>query len=602
MTATLRWQGAAGRTHDITYWNNTVTTFGQYDMRGRVGEIRTESGTGGLLAGRAFGYTPASTRSHERKLGQAGADYVFEHDVFGRLTNVRKGTWDPGTESLIGTVNTARRTFDGANSMLLLEEGVEGTTLAQTPTQTDVTNAYTAFGGLAVSRDKRGNTTQIGNEFLVYDVLGHLVGLTDNINAPSNIWYEVWDAEDRRVYRTDFTGDRAFIWDGQTLLQEKNLGTGQIDREYLLGPGTDNVLGHRIAGVPFAFHADYLSTPYSATDATGAVAERYDIEPFGRTTVTQGPGYSQPLGSKVGLHGGWFDHDTSRIYYRQRVYDPVMARFLSRDPVGVWGDALNLGGAYCFVGNNPTLWRDPTGLTIWVMIAERKVEKDKRGATISTVEHHGKYQYDMTNGQLVKYVPIIDPPRVRSGFNISFGGDPYMGGLVDKEVYKGDNAFAKEALEGLNAMRKDTVLANRLKDLAYSMHDHTIDMMASVATVSNCSPEDYDKRRDGVPTGSTVRWNNVMTNYGSEATPNDRFKPWTGLAHELLGHAWDNDKGLRNTEVSYSGVSMHEVNAVNIENRARIISGDKERTHYGRNEVPKTGFKPPRGKEAPAGR
>ena len=368
MSAILRWQGAAGRLSDITHWNGSVTGYGQYDARGRVGEIRTETGTGGLLAGRAFGYSPASTRSRELKLGQVGADYVFEHDVFDRLVNVRKGTWNPGTGDLSGTVNVASRTFDGANSMLLLEEGIEGSPLTQTSAQTDVTNAFTTFGGLSVLRDKRGNTIQIGNEFLVYDVLGHLVGLTDDINAPINIWYEVWDAEDRRIYRTDFTGDRAFIWDGQALLQEKDLSSGQVDREYLTGPGVDQVIGQRISGVPFAFHTDNLSTPYAATDSTGAVAEFYDIEPFGQMTVTAGTA-SQPLRSAVGLHGGWYDHDTGRTYFRQRVYDPRMARFLSRDALGVWGDVLNLGNPYGFVANAPTLLRDPSGLKIWIVVS-----------------------------------------------------------------------------------------------------------------------------------------------------------------------------------------------------------------------------------------
>jgi RHS repeat-associated protein len=123
---------------------------------------------------------------------------------------------------------------------------------------------------------------------------------------------------------------------------------------------------------PSPFHTDNLSTPYAATDASGAVAERYDIEPFGRMTVTQGTGHSQPLGSKVGLHGGWFDHDTGRIYFRQRVYDPLMARFLSRDPLGFWGAAVNLGNSYCFVANGPTIWRDPSGLNPTILLTSFK--------------------------------------------------------------------------------------------------------------------------------------------------------------------------------------------------------------------------------------
>jgi len=38
-----------------------------------------------------------------------------------------------------------------------------------------------------------------------------------------------------------------------------------------------------------------------------------------------------------------------------------MGRFLSRDPIGPWGDAGNFGNAYAYAGNNPNTHVDPNG-------------------------------------------------------------------------------------------------------------------------------------------------------------------------------------------------------------------------------------------------
>ena len=41
---------------------------------------------------------------------------------------------------------------------------------------------------------------------------------------------------------------------------------------------------------------------------------------------------------------------------------PPAGRFLQRDPLGIWGDGLNLGNASAYVGHAPTMFLDPWGL------------------------------------------------------------------------------------------------------------------------------------------------------------------------------------------------------------------------------------------------
>jgi RHS repeat-associated protein len=47
---------------------------------------------------------------------------------------------------------------------------------------------------------------------------------------------------------------------------------------------------------------------------------------------------------------------------KHRYYDPSLGRFISRDPLGVWGDAGNIGNAQSAFGGNPVNRRDPWGL------------------------------------------------------------------------------------------------------------------------------------------------------------------------------------------------------------------------------------------------
>jgi RHS repeat-associated protein len=63
--------------------------------------------------------------------------------------------------------------------------------------------------------------------------------------------------------------------------------------------------------------------------------------------------------------GAHWDADLGLYYVRHRWYDPYLGRFVSRDPIGMWGDGLNLGNGQAYVGHNPWSWVDPYGLKSW---------------------------------------------------------------------------------------------------------------------------------------------------------------------------------------------------------------------------------------------
>lgn len=56
-----------------------------------------------------------------------------------------------------------------------------------------------------------------------------------------------------------------------------------------------------------------------------------------------------------------YEEDSGLYYYRHRYYDPGLGRFVSRDPLGIWGDVSNLGNGENYAGNDPVNRVDPLG-------------------------------------------------------------------------------------------------------------------------------------------------------------------------------------------------------------------------------------------------
>jgi RHS repeat-associated protein len=106
------------------------------------------------------------------------------------------------------------------------------------------------------------------------------------------------------------------------------------------------------------FHQDHLGSIAAVSDESGASAvERNAYDPWGREQSSSGTasqtirGYTgQELLASVGL-----------VHLNGRVYDPVIGRMMSADPVV--GDPLNgqTWNRYSYVNNNPLAYTDPTG-------------------------------------------------------------------------------------------------------------------------------------------------------------------------------------------------------------------------------------------------
>lgn len=101
-------------------------------------------------------------------------------------------------------------------------------------------------------------------------------------------------------------------------------------------------------------HTDALGSPVAITDASAAVIERSEYEPYGRLlnrAIGNGPGYT----------GHVDDQLTGLSYMQQRYYDSLVGRFLSVDPIDADSENGDDFNRYTYAYNSPYSFTDPDG-------------------------------------------------------------------------------------------------------------------------------------------------------------------------------------------------------------------------------------------------
>jgi RHS repeat-associated protein len=248
-----------------------------------------------------------------------GLSYVY--DDRGNLINVERAS---GTATILPTA--AQSEFDAANQQVRLN--------ASSPNLT-----YDQNGNLTSLTDSTGTTTYI------WDARDRLIG----INGPGVSASFTYDPLGRRV-STTVNGARAdHLFDAHDIIAE--MSHGALQATYLRSRGIDDPFV-RLGQKNDSYHTDLLGSILSVTDQSGNTTVSYSYEPFGKATAN---GVSDNRFRFTGRE----DDGTGLLYYRARYYSPVLGRFISEDPLGFVGGDLNF---YAYVGNAPTMLRDPFGL------------------------------------------------------------------------------------------------------------------------------------------------------------------------------------------------------------------------------------------------
>jgi RHS repeat-associated protein len=160
-----------------------------------------------------------------------------------------------------------------------------------------------------------------------------------------------YDPLGRRIYKSSSSSTSVFAYDGDNLIEETNSSGAAVAR-YEQTQNIDEPLAMLRSSTTSYYNADGLGSITSLANGAGALAQTYGYDSFGKQTSSSGS-----LTNPFQYTSRESDAETGLYYYRARYYDPSLGRFLTEDPL-----RYDPTSFYSYVGGNPIVWADPSGL------------------------------------------------------------------------------------------------------------------------------------------------------------------------------------------------------------------------------------------------
>ena len=305
---------------------------------------------------------------------------VYTHDAMARVISRRdegrgmrdefgydeKGQVVQEANYHLPSTNYQLYSYDQIGNFLELTQGTNSTVYAA-----NALNQYTAAGNAALGYTTDGGLTGFGGLTFAYDSGSRLTSVSSNGVVIATYDYDVFD---RRVRKVTPEAETTFVYDGWNLVLEEVAHTnGAVDRiEYVWGKDLSGTLDGAggVGGLLYLKHNGAIYIPlYDANgsvigylDAAGNLVATFAYDAFGNelSSTTPLPSSLFPLPSLFHFRYStkYLDPETGLYYYGYRFYSPVLARWLTRDPIEEQG-GLNL---YAFCGNNGVNKTDVYGL------------------------------------------------------------------------------------------------------------------------------------------------------------------------------------------------------------------------------------------------
>ncbi len=312
---------------------------------------------GAFLSGFQYGHNGSGRVTGESRLHDGGNGDAFAFTQEQWLEQAHLGVAAPLAANALA--QPAQTAIDFAHD----KSGNWTSRTANGSPETFVPNALNQYGtarGSTLTYDQNGNLTNDSRRQYLYDAYGRLRRVLDSTGDVEIVRFE-YDALGRRVIETASGQTEEFIYDGDDIVIVFD-GTGAVNREYVHSDVPDHPILLRLGGdQDLYYQVDGLGSVIALTDASGAVVERYEYDPFGAPTILAPDGATRTasaFGNRRLFKGQYFDPRTGLYHMGARDYDPAIGRFLQPDPSGM-SDGTNL---YEYAGNDPVDLYDPTGL------------------------------------------------------------------------------------------------------------------------------------------------------------------------------------------------------------------------------------------------
>lgn len=345
------------------------------------GQVTQEEYGNGVIT--THTYDPATLHETALTAGTSNGvmNQTYTYDAVGNVTT--------RVDALAGTSEAF--TYDSLNR--LTQDALTKTASCTSSCTTDVNVTYDALGDITDKSDVGAYTygdpnhvhavTEAGSNTYSYDADGNLTaggGRTYTwmaANVPSSVtqngattsWTTSWtyDADYNRVTQTEPGKTTLFLNPRIDLgmhYEQVTYTGGRIDQIHILYAGATPIGQYTTtnqSGVPPEstryFETDPLGSIIAMTDETGAVTDRYAYDPWGKQQVLT----SQSSTDTDHGFTGQEELAVGLVQLNGRLYDPVLARFVSVNPlIGNRYDPQAYNG-YSYLRNNPLAGTDPSG-------------------------------------------------------------------------------------------------------------------------------------------------------------------------------------------------------------------------------------------------
>ncbi|MFO0649273.1 MAG: RHS repeat-associated core domain-containing protein [Polyangiales bacterium] len=204
---------------------------------------------------------------------------------------------------------------------------------------------------VAVIVDEAGQTRYDGQAHYAWDALGRLQGVTRD-RTPSRPSSFERDTFGRVTQIRDAAGVRDLVWDGLTLLEERDAETHEVIRAYAASGFTQH-------GARYYYLRDPLGSVVGLMNRSGDVVKTWVYDAWGFRALSWQAEGMEEVEPALG-YAGYLQHEESGLCLMPaRAYNPALRRWLSRDPIGLEGGSINL---YEYSGGDPIQLADPSGL------------------------------------------------------------------------------------------------------------------------------------------------------------------------------------------------------------------------------------------------
>ena len=304
--------------------------------------------------------------TYEAKFGTTSLySTAYVRDSLGRI--------EQKTETIQGTTTVWNYSYDSAGRLWqVMQNGVLTATYLY-DSNGNRTSAATPSGTQTATHDDQDHLLTYGRWTYTYTPNGYLQTKTDTssgqvttyaYDAQGNLRHVglpdgraidyLVDSQNRRVAKkVNGAIVRRWLYKNQLQPAAEFDGSGTLLARYLDGVTIKSGTSYRVV-------SDHLGTPRLLVNSTsGTVAQRLDLDEWGQVAADTSPGFQV-----FGLAGGIYDPDTGLVRFGARDYDPLVGRWIAKDPILFSGGDTNL---YGYVLGDPINKFDAAGTAAYTL-------------------------------------------------------------------------------------------------------------------------------------------------------------------------------------------------------------------------------------------